>query len=128
MHREFAHLRKQEMQRKDSRMHDELRDRGARAPGVRDLNMLANALTEGMRELPTDFAARVKNFLGEYIGGPGRPVPFGGRGKEFEELDSWLNDEVAEPYMLLAAPAGRGKSALLLRWCQRLLGRRDVAV
>ena len=32
------------------------------------------------------------------------------------------------PYLLLAAPAGRGKSALLARWSRRLLVRDDLAV
>ena len=93
-----------------------------------DFNTVANTFTQGLRDLPTDYAARVKNFLAEYLGNPQHPVPFGGRIKDFEHLDDWLADTHASPYLLLAAPAGRGKSALLLRWCQRLLARRDLAV
>jgi hypothetical protein len=48
-------------------------------------------------------------------------VPFGGRGDEFNILDQWLDDEKAEARFVLAAPAGRGKSALLVRWINRLL-------
>src|SRR5207244_3981648 len=32
------------------------------------------------------------------------------------------------PYMLLVAPAGRGKSALLVHWSHQLLARTDLAV
>jgi len=94
---------------------------------VDDFNTVVNTLTEGLRELPTDYAARVKNFLAEYLGSPRHPVPFGGRVEEFDYLDGWLADQDAPSYLLLAAPAGRGKSALLLRWCQRLLARPDFA-
>lgn len=93
-----------------------------------NFNTTVNALTEGLRELPTDFAARVKNFLAEYLGDARHPVPFGGRARDFEQLDAWLTDLQAPPYLLLAAPAGRGKSALLLRWCQSLLARPNLAV
>ncbi len=89
---------------------------------------VVNTFTQGLRDLPTDYAARVKNFLTEYLGTSRHPVPFGGRVKDFEHLDTWLTDTQATPYLLLAAPAGRGKSALLLRWCQRLLSQRNLAI
>lgn len=93
-----------------------------------DFSAVVQTLTDGLRELPTDDGTRVKHFLAEYLGGPEHPVPFGGRGKDFARLDTWLADRQAPPYTLLAAPAGRGKSALLLRWCQSLLPRSDLAV
>jgi hypothetical protein len=98
-------------------MHDEHRvtERRAQGMGAGDLQMVVNAFTEGLRDLPTDYAARVKNFLAEYLGSLRYPVPFGGRVKDFESLDAWIADQEAPPYLLLAAPAGRGKSALLLR-------------
>lgn len=98
-------------------MHDEHRVTEHQAQGmiVGDLNTVVHTFTEGLRELPTDYATRVKNFLAEYLGSPRHPVPFGGRVKDFEHLDAWLADQDAPPYLLLAAPAGRGKSALLLR-------------
>lgn len=89
---------------------------------------VVNIFTQGLRELPTDYVARVKNFLAEYLGTSRHPVPFGGRSRDFEHLDTWLADTVAPPYLLLAAPAGRGKSALLLRWCQRLYAQRNFAI
>jgi hypothetical protein len=47
-------------------------------------------------------------------------VPFGGRGEDLDRLDSWLDDTSGEPRYLLTAPTGRGKSALLVHWLQRL--------
>ncbi|HEX3641545.1 MAG TPA: ATP-binding protein, partial [Ktedonobacteraceae bacterium] len=102
-------------------MHDRTTEHG-------DFQTIVNAFTQGLRELPTDYAARVKNFLAEYLGNLEHPVPFGGRTKDFERLDDWLTDTQAPPNLLLAAPAGRGKSALLVHWCRRLLARRDLAV
>lgn len=94
-----------------------------------NFQMVVNTFTQGLRELPTDYVARVKNFLAEYLGTSRHPVPFGGRVRDFERLDTWLADTEASPYLLLAAPAGRGKSALLLRWCQRLYAqRRNLAI
>jgi hypothetical protein len=74
---------------------------------------------------PTDYAARIQNFLTEYLGTPERPVPFGGRDDALARIDAWLDNPRASPYRLLAAPAGRGKSALLVRWVQRLRARRS---
>lgn len=93
-----------------------------------DFQTRVNSFTQGLRELPTDYVARVKNFLAEYLGSPQHPVPFGGRVRDFALLDTWLSEMQATPYLLLAAPAGRGKSALLLHWCQQLFTRRDLAI
>jgi hypothetical protein len=98
-------------------MHDRTTEHG-------DFQTIVNAFTQGLRELPTDYAARVKNFLAEYLGNREHPVPFGGRTRDFERLNDWLADTQAPPNLLLAAPAGRGKSALLVHWCRRLLARR----
>ena len=81
-----------------------------------------------VRALPTDYADRVENFLHEYLGTPEHPVPFGGREAELRALSAWLEDEDAPPYLLLTAPAGKGKSALLVRWAAGLRAREDVAV
>ena len=47
-------------------------------------------------------------------------MPFGGRDEDIALLDAWLDDATAPPRYLLTAPAGRGKSALLVRWLQHL--------
>ena len=76
----------------------------------------------------TDYAESIRNFIDDYLGRPGQPVPFGGRDEVLSELDAWLDNPASPPYLLLAAPAGRGKSALLVRWKQRLESRSDVAI
>ena len=72
------------------------------------------------------YADRIQNFLDEYLGTPTSVVPFGGRRREFDALDTWLLESNAPPYAMLAAEAGRGKSALLGRWTRSLL-ERDLA-
>ena len=44
---------------------------------------------------------------------------FGGRDRELEALDAWL-DRDPRPYAFLHAPTGRGKTALLLHWAARI--------
>jgi hypothetical protein len=85
-------------------------------------------LLKGITALPTDYSTRIQNFLTEYLGTPEHPVPFGGREEDLERLNTWLEDSRQSPYLLLAAPAGRGKSALLVRWSRQLLRRDDVEV
>ena len=76
-------------------------------------------IVQGITSLPTDYGTRIRNFILEYTDTPERPVPFGGREEALQALDRWLDDPTAPPYLLLAAPAGRGKSALLVRWLER---------
>lgn len=78
-----------------------------------------NLLSGKNRYLPT-FETAIQNFLTLYLGKPGEPpVPFGGREEELTILNRWLFSEKSPPYLLLTAPAGRGKSALLVRWVAR---------
>ncbi|WP_437288996.1 hypothetical protein [Sorangium sp. So ce406] len=102
------------------RRHDEL-------PASLRSDEVVRRMTAGMRSLATDYAWRVQHFLEEYLGRPGEPVPFGGRDDALRSLDAWLA-EGREPFALMAAPAGQGKSALLARWSARLVARRDIAV
>lgn len=68
------------------------------------------------------------HFLREYLGTETEPVPFGGRGGPIEDLNAWLEDP-DQPFALLVAEAGRGKSALLAQWARRVAedGRAEVA-
>jgi hypothetical protein len=95
---------------------------------VGDHNVVIQRFLIGINRLPTDYGQRIENFLVEYLGTSSQPVPFGGRSGEMEALDSWLAAEDAAPYLLLFATAGRGKSALLVRWTRGLLERGDVTV
>jgi hypothetical protein len=68
------------------------------------------------------FSGKIEAFLEEYLVTETelKTVPFGGRDEDLALLDAWLDDETAPPRYLLTAPAGRGKSALLVRWLQHL--------
>jgi hypothetical protein len=62
-------------------------------------------------------------YLDQYLG----PVhPFFGRDDELDALTSWLDDEASDPYALLTAQAGAGKSSLLAHWFDALCRRDDV--
>lgn len=85
-------------------------------------------IAEHLPTYSTDYTARIEHFHQEYIGTTERPVPFGGRTQDLTLLDTWLENPKAPPYLLLTAPAGRGKSALLVHWSQQLLVRPELAV
>lgn len=89
---------------------------------------IGDNLLSGIKNLPTDYGARLSNFLTEYLGTNSKPVPFGGRDGDLDQLSNWLNDRKTSPYLLLAAPAGRGKSALLTRWVKSLEVKDDFEV
>ena len=65
--------------------------------------------------------ASVANFLLEYDGLPNHPRPFGGRAEELQSLSEWLHDDGRPTKLMLTAPSGRGKSALLVRWSRELV-------
>ncbi len=92
---------------------------------VADLHNLLfdRLLVQGIAQLGSDFDRRIRLFLAEYLGTPEQPMAFGGRDAELAVLDRWLDDPAAAPYALVCGPAGRGKSALLVHWAQRLLQR-----
>ncbi|HKV09673.1 MAG TPA: DUF4062 domain-containing protein [Thermoanaerobaculia bacterium] len=92
---------------------------------------LASAVDFMVREyraLPTDYAGRVRNFFTWYLGSQKVAVPFGGREDNLVLLDAWLDDPHSTPYLALSAPAGRGKSALLVQWSRRCAVRPDMDV
>ncbi len=81
-------------------------------------------LLEGIHLLPYGYDFRIQNFLTEYLGTSEQPEPFGGREEALNNLDNWLRSETQR--LVLAAPAGRGKSALLVRWLDHLINREDL--
>ncbi len=85
-------------------------------------------LTDGLMGLPGNPLDGVEQFLHEYLGTPEVPAPFGGRQMQLAELDRWLTSP-EQPYALLVAEAGRGKSALVTRWVAGVANeqRADVA-
>lgn len=84
-----------------------------------------DSLLDGMRTLSV--GPQVRRFFESYLGTPDQPEPFGGRTPELQALQAWL-DADQRPCMVLAAPAGAGKSALLCRFCAELLPRTNLAI
>ena len=82
------------------------------------------ATSSSEQSLPTELTleTRIENFREEYLhrDDHAAPVPFGGRDTELAELDTWLTNETGPARCLVSAVAGRGKSALLIAWLQRL--------
>jgi nucleoside phosphorylase len=62
------------------------------------------------------YVGQIRKFVQFYSGTTDDPKPFAGRDFELARLNTWLADENAEPNLLLTAPAGRGKSMLLVQW------------
>ena len=78
-------------------------------------NLLFDRLVvQGISQLRGDYDARIQRFLTEYLGTPEHRIPFGGRDDQLETLDRWVRDPRSAPYAVVAGPAGRGKSALLV--------------
>lgn len=69
----------------------------------------------------------LREFLRFYLGTEALPVGFGGRGDRLRELERWLMDDV-HPFGLLVSRAGRGKSALVVRWSDTLRSKQRARV
>jgi hypothetical protein len=67
------------------------------------------------------FEATIEDFYKQY-----KDLLFVGREDVIGELNAWLDDQNANPYLLLVAHAGRGKSALLVHWLEELRKRQDL--
>lgn len=89
---------------------------------------IINYFVGGLSDLPVSHESRVRNFLDYYLGSDANPAPFGGRDDNLDQLDYWLTDPTAIRYLLIAEPAGRGKSALLAHWITRLERRKSVHI
>jgi hypothetical protein len=92
------------------------------------LAQLNSHLTRNFAPPPSEaytIPAGVRRFDDYYLTGhttAGKkiPTPFGGRQRELQHLNRWLADPSADPRLLVSAPAGRGKSALLAKWVDNL--------
>jgi len=67
----------------------------------------------------------LNSFYDQYLG-DGAPAPFGGRDAQMAALDRWLDNPDGPSYMLLTAPAGRGKTLLVVQWAARLITRAET--
>jgi hypothetical protein len=63
----------------------------------------------------------VQNFLDYYRGRLKDLAPFGGRDSELAFLDAFLQKDGPHRFLLVKGKAGRGKSALLALWYDRLI-------
>ena len=81
--------------------------------------------TRSLALLPFNLGTNIRNFLLNYLGTEDRPVPFGGRHDALARLEQWRTQS-DKRFLLLAAPAGRGKSALLAHWADGL-GRPELS-
>ena len=89
-------------------------------PGLAPLRAWADA---HLRLAVSQLAGQVRRFVDYYAGAPDRPMPFAGRDSELMALDRELDQGGA--CRLLTGAAGLGKSALLLHWLARELGREE---
>ncbi len=80
-----------------------------------DVDKSIGNLERNLLQAAPKYFEPIRQFKAQYLGNNGQRVPFGGREREFKLLDAWLDDDLL-PYRLLCAPAGRGKSALIVRW------------
>jgi hypothetical protein len=80
---------------------------------------ISDAFAETIRvRLPSEIP--IMNFVDRYLGGRGEDVAFGGRDDELRKLSDWLDAPSGPRLMLVTGPAGRGKSALLVRWVREM--------
>lgn len=81
-------------------------------------------LTGGM---PSPAATATVSLLERYLGTRAHPVPFGGRDQDLRDLNDWLDGGRA-PILLLVAPTGYGKTALVCHWVESLQERPDLGL
>lgn len=74
-------------------------------------------------------ASTIIQAVEEYIGSEMAQRPFAGRKWTLDQIDAWLASD-SDSYQLIVADAGRGKSALVMHWAQRVAaeGRADVVL
>ena len=92
----------------------------ARARLVAERQQQTKRILSGLPSL-LPHATAIANFIASYLGTTQNSEPFGGRDAEMQALDEWAADDGTNPYLIVTAPLGRGKSALLVHWATRLL-------
>ena len=76
-------------------------------------NDTVRASSQAFRGGPPLYRSAISRMVEDY------EAIFGGRDTELAELDAFLNQET-QPFALLLAPTGRGKTALLIHWVTRV--------
>lgn len=105
-------------------------DRGLPDEPTRDVAILSprDQLVEGIDALPQPWAGRIRSFIDAYVGTAERPNVFCGRDEDVQQLLQWLERDDVPPNLLVTAPAGRGKSALLVRAAMKWATCEDIDV
>ena len=83
----------------------------------RDFDLRISKILESMPIVQREKCIRLFQY---YIGTAKHPVPFGGRAALIERCNAWLQDPDELERLLLTAPAGRGKTSLLVQWLRHL--------
>jgi hypothetical protein len=86
----------------------------------------ADRVARLVRGMEPAHQASIRGFLRAYTGRS--DVPFCGRVADVKAVRAWFDRPDAPPNLLLTAPAGRGKSALLIRLAMALADRPEVGV
>lgn len=76
----------------------------------------------------TKMPRQVKAFREFYEGSRIAPKIFGGRSSELALLSGWLKNDGSRNKLLITAPAGQGKSSLLVHWLAQLEAIQDGQV
>ncbi len=88
------------------------------------LNDLSNVPSTG---IPEEVSIRIARFIEYHVGKNDKPVPFGGRRKQIDALNDWLDgDDSCRNNLILTAPMGRGKTSLLLHWIGQVDNRWNI--
>ena len=108
--------------------------------GLKELmKEFANAMFEGFQskidafesqtlKIADDFRSQIVDFIQRYSEISPTGIPFIGRTAELKLLQNWLEEDDDHPYHLILAPAGRGKSALLVRWLMRQSHKKNIDI
>ncbi|MBZ9801088.1 caspase family protein [Mesorhizobium sp. ES1-6] len=96
---------------------DPLGDHFVHSSGSDDVHIAqtVHQLNKPSPYLGNDHAVSTRQFFREH-----QDSPFVGRSDYLGALDDWLNASDVSPNLLLCGPGGRGKSALLVQWIEKL--------
>jgi hypothetical protein len=96
-------------------------------PGPAHLTFQIDAI--GVVGLPESQAADVQAFVDLYLEPADGVAAFGGRDAMLEHVTKWLFDQQSSRNLFICAPAGMGKSALIIHWLRQLYqSKADVEV
>src|SRR5262249_3265877 len=87
---------------------------------VSDILLPLRDVIDHLRPVPTTHRVKILRFIEHYRGTTTQPVPFGGRNEQLNSLREWIENPFAARQLLITGPAGRGKTALVVHWIDRI--------